>query len=299
MKMTQQKIYFSGHESFICKQFWLKKIFDFSLAGKSFNDDTAVVGLGVGKNMVASLRYWGKAFGILDDNDQPTTIAEYLFDVEGHDLYLEDFATIWLLHYHLLKANRFSIANLLFNELRKERTEFTKDQLVNFMLRKAREYETNTDNLNTIERDANVLIRMYSKPQKGDAIDIEDDFTGILIDLDLMKRSKQRDLDNKLIEWYKIESEDRVDLPCEVVLFTILDNYGEDQKTITFRELLIGPNSPGVVFSLNPDGLYYQLKAISDKYNKQVVYTETAGNEVLQIKTYLNKYDILNDYYIR
>ncbi len=138
MTMTQQKIYFSGHESFICKQFWLKKTFDFSQTGKSFTDDTAVVDLGVGKNMVASLRYWGKAFGVLDENDQPIAIAQYLFGAEGQDLYLEDFATIWLLHYHLLKINRFSIAHLLFNELRKERTEFTKDQLVNFMLRKAR-----------------------------------------------------------------------------------------------------------------------------------------------------------------
>lgn len=297
--MAQHKIYFSGHESFICKQFWLKKTYDFTKSGKSFNDDTAVVDLGVGKNMVASLRYWGKAFGILEENDQPTTIAEYIFGSKGQDLYLEDFATIWLLHYQLLKVNRFSMACLLFNELRKERVEFTKEQLVNYMMRKAKEYETNTDNLNTIERDANVLIRMYSKPQKGDAVDIEDDFTGILIDLNLMKRFKQRNLDNKLEEWYKIESEDRVDLPCEIVLFAILDNYGNEPKTITFRELLIGPNSPGVVFSLNPDGLYHQLKAISLQYNKQVVYTETAGNEVLQIKTTLNKYDILNGYYNR
>lgn len=297
--MAQQKIYFSGHESFICKQFWLKKTYDFAKSGKSFNDDTAVVDLGVGKNMVASLRYWGKAFGILEENDQPTAIAEYIFGSKGQDLYLEDFATIWLLHYQLLKVNRFSIAYLLFNELRKERVEFTKDQLVNYMMRKAKEYETNTDNLNTIERDANVLIRMYSKPQKGDAVDVEDDFTGILIDLNLMKRFKQRNLDNKLEEWYKIESEDRVDLPCEIVLFAILDNYGNEPKTITFRELLIGPNSPGVVFSLNPDGLYHQLSAISQQYNKQVVYTETAGNEVLQIKTTLNKHNILNDYYNR
>lgn len=294
--MIQQKIYFSGHESFICKQFWLKKTFDFSQAGKSFNEDTAVVDLGVGKNMVTSLRYWGKAFGILDENDAPTALANYLFGTNGRDLYLEDFATLWLLHYSLLKTNRFSIASLLFNELRKERMEFTKEQLVNFMLRKAREYEANTDNLNTIERDANVLIRMYSKPQKGDHFDIEDDFTGVLIDLDLLKRFKQRDLDHKLVDWYKIESEERVDLPCEIVLFSILDNY-KDQQTITFRELLIGLNAPGTIFALNPDGLYNKLNEISEKYNRQVVYTETAGNEVLQIKKTINKYDILNDYY--
>lgn len=296
--MTQQKVYFSGHESFICKQFWLKKTYDFSKTGKSFNDDTSVVDLGVGKNMVASLRYWGKSFDILHEDDTRTDLSNYLFGANGKDLYLEDFATIWLLHYSLLKTNRFSAASLFFNELRKERIEFTKDQLVNFMLRKAQEYESNTDNSNTIDRDASVLIRMYSKPQKGDHIDIEDDFTGVLIDLDLMKRFKQRDLDHKLVDWYKIDSEERAELPCEIVLYSILDNY-EGQQTLTFRELLTGLNAPGVVFALNPDGLYNKLQEISERYNKQVVYTETAGNEVLQIKTQINKYDILDGYYNR
>lgn len=295
--MIQQRIYFSGHESFICKQFWLKKTFDFSQTGRSFNEDTAVVNLGVGKNMVASLRYWGKAFGILNENDMPTPLAKYLFNSNnGKDLYLEDFASIWLLHYSLLKTNRFSAASLFFNELRKERIEFTKDQLVNFMLRKAKEYETNSDNFNTIERDASVLIRMYSKPAGEGNVDIEDDFTGVLIDLDLMKQFKQRDLDHKLVDWYKIDSEERSDLPCEIILFNILDNY-EGRQTLTFRELLTGFNAPGVVFALNPDGLYNKLQEISKKYKRQVVYSETAGNEVLQIKTQINKYDILNDYY--
>jgi hypothetical protein len=173
--------------------------------------------------------------------------------------------------------------------------EFTKEQLVNFLLRKAKEYESNTDNENSIERDTNVLIRMYSKPQRGENVEIEDDFTGILIDLELIKRYKQRGLDGKLTEWYKIESEDRVDLPYHVVLFNILDNY-LGQKTITFRELLVGPNSPGAVFALNADGLYHKLTQIAENY-KQVIYSETAGNQVLQFKTLPNKFDILNDYF--
>jgi len=43
---------FSGHESFQCRQLWLKKGFDYIKAGKSFNSGDAVVDLGVGKNMV-------------------------------------------------------------------------------------------------------------------------------------------------------------------------------------------------------------------------------------------------------
>ncbi|HMR90809.1 MAG TPA: DUF4007 family protein [Chitinophagaceae bacterium] len=290
-----QKLYFSGHESFICKQFWLKKIFDYSNANKSFGDEMAVVELGVGKNMVASLRYWGRAFGVLDDKDAPTEIAHYLFGRRGKDIYLEDFATIWLLHYHLIKTNRFSVSNLVFNEFRKERIEFTKDQLINFLHRKAKEHDSNTANENTIERDSNVFIRMYSKPQKGENFEIEDDFNGILIDLDLIKRYKQRGLDGKLTEWYKIESEDRIDLPYQIALFNILDTY-EGAKSISFRELLTGPNSPGAVFALNADGLYNKLQQIKTNY-KGITYTETAGVQLLQFKTSFNKYEILNDYF--
>ena len=58
---------FSGHESFACKSHWLKRGYDFVIADRNFNDDDAVVHLGVGKNMVASIRFWMKAIGLLQD----------------------------------------------------------------------------------------------------------------------------------------------------------------------------------------------------------------------------------------
>lgn len=288
------KLSFSGHESFICKQFWLKKVFDFSKEKKPFNDDTSVVDLGVGKNMVASLRFWGKAFGMLDDADSPTEIANYLFSKKGKDIYLEDFGTIWLLHYYLVKTNRASIYSLMFNEFRKERIDFTKEQLHAFLKRKCEESSPNTYNVNTITTDINVFLRNYLKPEKDEKLEIEEDFSGVLIDLDLIKQYKQR-MDNSTVRWYKIEGQDRIDLPYQIVLYAILDNY-ENQKSITFRELQVGNNSPGMVFALNAEGLYNKLQQITHNY-KQVIYTETAGNQLLQFKTSLNKEEILNDYY--
>lgn len=66
------KYTFSGHDSFQCRQLWLKKGFDYLQSRKSFSDAAAVVKLGVGKNMVSSIRYWLKAFNIIDDNDNLT-----------------------------------------------------------------------------------------------------------------------------------------------------------------------------------------------------------------------------------
>ena len=53
---TVSKYTFSGHETFACKSLWLKKGCDFVKDGHSFNDEDAVVALGVGKNMVSSTR---------------------------------------------------------------------------------------------------------------------------------------------------------------------------------------------------------------------------------------------------
>ena len=81
---------FSGHESFPCKSMWLKKGYDYLVDRNRFTDPDAVVKLGVGKNMVQSIRFWLRAFGLLND-DEATEIAHYLFDDrDGRDPYAED-----------------------------------------------------------------------------------------------------------------------------------------------------------------------------------------------------------------
>lgn len=57
-----RKLVFSGHESFHCRPLWLKKGYDFIYSKGKFNEPTAVVELGVGKNMVSSINYWMKSF---------------------------------------------------------------------------------------------------------------------------------------------------------------------------------------------------------------------------------------------
>lgn len=70
---------FSGHESFPCKTLWLKKGYDFVANGNDFNSPDAVITLGVGKNMVASIRYWLKVFGITNPDGSISKIGNYLF----------------------------------------------------------------------------------------------------------------------------------------------------------------------------------------------------------------------------
>jgi hypothetical protein len=290
------KYLFSGHESFICKHFWLKKGYDFINENGDFQYETAVMDLGVGKNMVNSIEHWMKSYGLLDKSNIITEFSKKIFRERGGlDAFIESLATIWLLHYSLIKTNRSSLYNIFFNDFRKGRTDFTKEQLLSFMKRQI-EDEPKSVNDNTLNNDISVFIRSYLKPSYKDTkIEIEEDFLSLMIDLDLMKSYKSENAEGKIVEWYQVENKIQVDLPAEVVFFAILDNpnYG---KSISFQELLNGFNSPGVIFALNEEGLYNKLDSIVNTY-KGITMSETAGIRELQLKTTFNKWDIINDYY--
>ena len=125
------KLTFSGHESFQCRALWLKKGYDYLIQGRSFNDEDAVVSLGVGKNMVGVIRFWLKAFNIITPKDEITEFGRRLLDDDGWDPLVEDKGSLWLLHYQLVKVNFASTYSILFNEYRRERIEFTRETFVN------------------------------------------------------------------------------------------------------------------------------------------------------------------------
>lgn len=291
------KLQFSGHESFICKHFWLKKGYDFIKLGGEFSQEKAVIGLGVGKNMVSSISYWLKAFGLVENLNEPTELANKLFDeVNGYDPFIENLGTVWLLHYSLVKTNKASVYNLFFNDFRKGRTDFTKEQFQSFLKRALEDENSKSANEKTLYSDISVFIRNYLKPSFIDSkIDIEEDFSSLMIDLNLMKSYKAENADAKVVEWYKVENSLQIDLPVEIFLFSILDNdiYG---KSIPFKELLVGFNSPGSIFLLNEEGLYNKIELLVKKY-RGITYSEVAGVRELQIKSSLDKWTILNDYF--
>ena len=232
------KYTFSGHDSFQCRQLWLKKGYDYVVENRNFNDDDAVVQLGVGKNMVSSIRFWLKAFNIVDSKDFPTEFGKRLFDDEtGYDPFLEDEASLWLLHYQLVKTGYASIYSIIFNEFRKEKLFFNKETYVNYLKRIG---ESNNDlnfNENTVAKDFNVFTNLYKNDSESK--NIEDSFTGILSEIELLNTSGK----GKEEQFY-IENNERDNLPEFVVLYSILDNsnYG---NSIGLNSLEFNINSPG------------------------------------------------------
>lgn len=98
----------SGHESFPCRYTWLPKaVRGLHENPKFFSDEEdAMVTLGVGKNMVRSIRFWSQAsgmatLGMRGGGHVLTQLGSMLLGEKGLDPFLEDIRTLWLIHWNL------------------------------------------------------------------------------------------------------------------------------------------------------------------------------------------------------
>ncbi len=65
--VEQKRSVFGSHEKFVFRQGWLKKGADLVVQDPAiFTRNDALVSLGVGKNMVRSIRHWCLATGVLE-----------------------------------------------------------------------------------------------------------------------------------------------------------------------------------------------------------------------------------------
>lgn len=295
---TRIKYTFSGHESFQCRQLWLKKGYDFVAADKSFRSEDSVVALGVGKNMVASIRFWLKAFNLIDSEDHLTPLATLIFDdITGYDPYLEDEATLWLLHYHLIKNRYASTYSLIFNEFRREKMEFVNENYVSFIKRKSETETGFTFNQNTISSDFEVFKKMYYTDTVNKQS--EDDYSGLLTELGLLKSYSKINpvtgIKNERKETFYIENSERKNIPAEMFLYAIIDNpnYG---MSVNLNSIEQDYDSLGSIFAVNHAGILNKIYEITEMFD-YVNFTDNAGIKELQFKYKPSLFDLLRNYY--
>ena len=277
---------FSGHESFPCKSLWLKKGYDFVMEGNNFNSPEAVIGLGVGKNMVTSIRFWLRAFGIIE-NDEITWIGNYLFDEKsGKDKYLEDIATLWLLHFNLVFSEEATLYNMFFCGVQRERNNFERDQVVNYVkLRMVEAGKATTFNANTVKKDVGVLLQNYALPRKPQT---NEDFSSLLIDLDLIRQSSEG-------KGYYFNVDGKRKVTKEIFLYGLLKlKEQEGDNTIPFDTI---QEKVGLVFCMQDYETIEMLKHLSNDYSQYFAYSDVAGIKQVQFTNELTIKQVLDDYY--
>lgn len=282
----EQRYTFSGHESFPCKTLWLKKGYDFVVQGKDFNRPEAVIYLGVGKNMVASIRYWLRVFGLCE-GDQPTWLGNYLFDdANGKDKYIEDMATLWLLHFHLVFNQFATLYHMVFCGYQKGHTQFDRDQIATYVKLEMIEADKQSSyNENTVRKDIAVLMQNYALPRKAQS---NEDFSSMLIDLDLIRQTAEG-------KGYYFNIEGKRNVEKEIFLYALLMlKEREGDNTLSYDTI---QDEIGLTFCMQDIETIEMLKLLSKDYSQYVSYNDNAGIRIVQFTNDLNKERVLNDYY--
>ena len=278
-KNNNQKIkpVFARHETFHPRFGWLKKGYEKNEVFSSEKDRARIV-LGVGKNMVNSIRYWCLAFKILDkDNGYSPNIysrsdfGENLLDDTGWDPYLEDPATLWLLHWNLFKPPCYSTAwYFAFNEF--NNASFTLEDLL-FGLKEyiKRVYPSSKFSDASLTKDINCILRMYVDKQSTKLLK-EDSINCPFRELGLIAKYS----DSKR---YAFNYGNKLTLPHEIIVSACLDfssRFENNAKTISISRLLYDSGSPGQAFKLTESALCESIETVS-KHFKEISISDTAG----------------------
>lgn len=286
------KYKFSGHETFQCRHFWLKKGYDFLIKDQAFSSNEALIDLGVGKNMITSIKHWLKAFKITDDDSNITELGDYLFsETKGKDPFLEDLGTLNILHWNLINNfSQSSIYQLVFQDFRTKRItlDFTTDQVYDFISKKlVAEGEAFSEK--SLKNDIKVFLKTYESSSKKNSKSLEDDYSSILIDLNLIEEVSEESDSTKNI--YRIRYDERVDLDPLIYFYGVLDSFPE-QKSISIEQL---QREVGDKFLCNRAGTEEKLRELEEK--GFLVFKQDAGRKEVQLKAGSNLETILNQYY--
>lgn len=239
------------HETFTPRYGWLKKGYDAVKEDSAiFKASDAIERLGVGKNMVRSIRFWCTAFHIIEPSPEgsglmvTTNLGDKLLDDKGWDPYLEDIASIWLLHWQLF-VPRLEAVNWPFLFNRSNLWSFDIRQLAKILNTVAQKYTRFASiSEKSFEKDASCLIRMYTEKASRKESEIDCPFT----QLGLIRQAEEK---NEL----SFNGTEKATLPPLIFAaasFSYLCSYvPSKQRTISIQRLAYDYNSPGVAFKVS------------------------------------------------
>ena len=293
---SDYKPLFSGHETFPLRYGWLKKAYD-AVVEKAddsnnknvFLDEDAIARLGVGKNMVASIRHWATHCSIIHEDADgklaPTFIGDFLFGTKGVDPYLEVPASLWLIHWLLCSEGSKTTWFWVFNHFMA--TNFKRDDLVDGLSSMADAREWRRVSPTTVQRDVECFVRMYETRGSTSNTIAEESLESPMGELSLIRGMKG---------YFHLVRSSKPSLPSGVFAFALdaFWNRHGSSRTLSFEAIAHQPGSPGRVFLLDEADLADRLIALEETTNGLFRWSETAGLKQVLRERQLDQKDILN-----
>ncbi|UAB79229.1 DUF4007 family protein [Erythrobacter sp. SCSIO 43205] len=282
-RQSEYRPCFSGHETFPLRHGWLQKAYDSVAAcetpadgARLFRDKESIARFGVGRNMVASMRFWALATEVIVETDEgvvPGWAGDGLLSTGGSDRYLEDDASLWLLHWNICSSPRLTTPYWLFNEF--SGAAFLRKELTGELMRLSNARQWARVSETTVERDLQCHIRNYAGGRGSNEVS-----EAVLAELGLivpMDRQRSR-----------LGRGTQASLPPAVFGFALeefWDCIAADQETLSFESAAYAAGSPGRVFLIEPDALLGRLERLEETSGGCLAWSETAGlRQIIRLK---------------
>ena len=273
-----------GHEKFHLREGWIAKgLYGVSANPRVFSGSDGTDQLGVGTNMVKSIKYWMLAMGLIKEGQKNgAELTDLGKMILKYDPFLEDDLSLWLLHSYISKNNfRSTVWYLFFNKCQAE--EFTKEELYTVLRKELISYaETDSFPESSLKDDIDVLLNMYSKDTKND--DPEDKNKCPLASLKLIK--KEGDV-------YYRQQPDMRHFRDEIILYE-LGNIFEEESSI------------GIDYVAGLAANIYHLSRVAintilDRLDNAgyITVNRTAGLDEIYPNKKISVKKIIEDYYTR
>jgi hypothetical protein len=281
---------FARHETFHPRFGWLKKAYDEAnrQGGGNFASADAPVRLGVGKNMVNAIRYWGLAFKVLQEEHDPerprvprivpSGFGSALLDNEGWDPYLERPDSLWLLHWYLLRGSSTAPTWwVAFNAV--SQSAFTETELQGRVTELASAAAWPAVVPASVKKDVDCLIRTYTV--KGHGRQTLDD----ILDCPFRELGLFESRDAGDAKW-RVAYGPKATLSPQLVLYASLDfmaRHAAESQSIGIARLAADPGGPGRAFGLREIDLHRALLEATVG-RRDVEVAEASGLRQLLVK---------------
>jgi hypothetical protein len=286
---------FARHETFHPRFGWIGKAYRGGIQDKIesgfFNSDEVVVDLGVGRNMVKSIRYWGQAYKILEtqkiDGSRltrsiPSPIGNAMLgrsttgDQIGFDPYCELPGTLWLYHWWLLAPrSEAPVWWLTFMEF--PGVEFTSEELELFVEDRLSQF--GSPPLAAIKKDVSCLMRMYLAENRQQSIrsTFDDVIDSPFRELGLIQPSVSQP------GGLRFQIGPKPSLPPLVLAFACVDYLERvvpGSRAVSIASLMHTPGAPGRAFKLTELAIEEGLREASKQSDLIRVVNQSGSNQL-------------------
>lgn len=276
---------FSGHETFSCRYAWLPKAAQ-AVAKEgnqniltSAREDDAMVLLGVGKNMVRSIRFWAEASDILEADETGHKLSVFGSQLlvgtgECHPLdpFLEDIQTLWLIHWKLSTNQKATIFAWDFLLNRFQEPELYASTVQRAFIKAVTQYSSKEITPGSLEQLFDVFIHSYV-PTRGTKGEVrEDNLDCPLAELDLLQNTgftKSSINPGRLEPKYTFRREEKPEISHALFAYC-LDEFWRArftteqriEQSIPFHMIASAEGSPGQVFKIPEADIRTRLFAL-------------------------------------